>query len=146
MPADRPESLHHEIAVKELSDLHYAARYIRSIFSLVEKGAYQSSVHEKRYKVMKIIMSLISDIKIDKQADTVFDVLIDILLFLFNAESISILVKNNNVFTPLRTGGRLKEYLKGTVLRTTGVLSEVIERRSPFYTESAMDILQYGIE
>ncbi len=145
LPAGRPESRHHEIAVKELSYLHYAARYIRSIFSLVEKGAYQSSVHEKRYKVMKIIMSLISDIKIDKQADTVFDVLIDILLFLFNAESISILVKNNNVFTPLRTGGRLKEYLKGTVLRTTGVLSEVIERRSPFYTESAMDILQMGL-
>lgn len=145
LPADRPESRHPEIAVKGLSELHYAARYIRSIFSLVAKGAYQCSIHRKKYKVMKIIMSLISDIKIDKQADTVFDVLIDILLFLFNAESISILVRKYNVFTPLRTGGRLKEYLKGTVLRTTGVLSEVIERQSPFCTESAMDILQTGL-
>ena len=145
LPADQPEYWHPEIVVKELSELHSAARYICSIFSLVAEGDYQCSVHEKRYKVMKIIMRLMSDMKMDEHADSIFDVLTDIIVFMFNAESISILIKNNNVFSPIRAAGRLKEYLKDTTLRTTGVLSELIERQSPFYTESAMDILQMGL-
>ena len=145
LPAYQPEYWHPEIVVKELSGLHYAARYICSIFSLVAEGTYQCSVHEKRYKVMKIIMRLMSDMKMDEHADSVFDVITDIIMFMFNTESISILIRNSDVFNPIRSAGRLKEYLKTTTLRTTGILSEMVEKQSPFSTESAMDILQMGL-
>jgi len=144
-PSDEPSYWHPEIVVKDLSQLQYAARYICSIFSLVAEGAYERGVHEKRYKVMKIIMKLMSDMKMEEHAESVFDVLADIVMFMFNADSLSILIRNDRIFNPIRAAGRLKEYLKVTPLRTTGILSELVEKKSPFSTESAMEILQIGL-
>jgi diguanylate cyclase (GGDEF)-like protein len=134
-----------EITIRKLQDMQNTARHIRSLFSLVLETSHQYNVSKKRYKIMKIIMSLISDMKIDKPVDTIFDVVGDMILFLFNADSISILIKDKDFFRPLRTAGRLKNQLEELPIKMTGNLSEMLERQEPFFSESVMDILRMGL-
>jgi len=133
------------IIQKDLSDLQETARFIRSLYSLILKGNLQNSLTEKRYKLMRVFVSLISDLRLDKQTDEIYDVVIDIMLFLFQIESISILVKENTHFVPKKTGGRLRDSLQSLKLPLSGIVAEVLEKQSLVHSESAMELLRLGI-
>ena len=90
-------------------------------------------------------MGLISDMKIDKPVDTIFDILSDMILFLFNVDSISISMKDGDLLKPLRTAGRLKSQLEKLPIKITGKLAEMLEKHEPFSSESVMDILRMGL-
>lgn len=121
-----------EIIVRDYPDIQNTARHIQSLFNLVIGESFEGSLNEKRYRLMKTIFSLISDIKLDKQADEIHDILLDVLTFLFNADSVSIMIRDDNVFRPRRVAGRLKEHLQSLSLKSTGIVSEVVEKRSPY--------------
>ncbi len=144
LPPHQMKSWYSEISIRDYSDIQNTARHIHSIFNLVLSCGYSSSINEKRYRLMKTVLSLISDIKLDKQANEVYDMLVDILLFLFNADSISIMMKDNDVFIPKKTAGRLKDHLQSVSIKVTGIISEVIEKERPVYSESVMDLLRLG--
>lgn len=130
---------------KDLADLQETIRFIRSLFSLVLKGNFQSSLTEKRYKLMKVFIGLISDLKLEKQSDEVYDVVIDVMLFLFQVDSISVMVKEHGWFVPKRSGGRFRDSLQSLKLPFTGIVSEVLEKQSPIFSESAMEFLRLGL-
>ncbi len=73
-----------------------------------------------------------------------YEILTDIILFLFNADSISIMVRENDVFSPQKTAGRLKDRLESISLRVTGLVSEIVDSKKPLYSESVIDILRLG--
>ncbi|MFZ5906107.1 MAG: diguanylate cyclase [Nitrospirota bacterium] len=130
---------------KDAADLRETIRFIRSLFSLVLQGNFQKSLTEKRYRLMKVFISLISDLRLENQSDEVYDLVIDVMLFLFPVESISLLVKEHDCFCPKRSGGRFRDYLQSLRLPVAGVISEVIEKQSPVLCESAMELLRMGI-
>jgi diguanylate cyclase (GGDEF)-like protein len=134
-----------EVTIRKLQEMQSTARHIRSLFRLVLETTCQRNVSKKRYRVMKIIMGLISDMKTDKPVDAIFDALGDMILFLFHADSISILVREKDFFKPLRTAGRLKNRLEKLPIKITGGLSEALERQEPFSSESVMEILRIGL-
>ena len=141
---ERLKSWSREIIVKDYGDIQNAARHIQSIFNLFLRSGYEGSLNEKRYRLMKTIFSLISDIKLDEQADKVGDILADVLLFLFNVDSAVIMVKVNGIFTPRMATGRLKEHLQSLPLPVTGIISEVIDKQKPIYSDNVMEILRLG--
>ncbi len=145
LPLHQMKSWYSEISIRDYSDIQDTARHIHSIFNLVLSSGYNSSVNEKRYRLMKTVLSLVSDIKLDKQANEVYDMLVDILLFLFNADSISIMIKDNDIFIPKKTAGRLKDHLQSVPVKITGIISQVIEKERPVYSESVMDLLRLGL-
>lgn len=133
-----------EIIVRDYADIQNAAGHIQSIFNLFLRSGYEGSLNEKRYRLMKTIFSLISDIKLDEQADKVGDILADILLFLFNVDSAVIMIKKNGIFMPRMATGRLKEHLQSLQLPVTGIISEVLDKQKPIYSENVMEILRLG--
>lgn len=120
------------------------ARHIRSIFNIVLRDNYRSNVNEKRYRLAKTILSLISDIKADKQKEEIYEILTDTMLFLFNVESLSIMHLDRNLFLPKKVVGRLGENIRNVSLEPAGIISEVIEKQKPVYTDNILDILKLG--
>jgi diguanylate cyclase (GGDEF)-like protein len=141
---DQLKSWSREIIVRDYADIQNAAGHIQSIFNIFLRSGYEGSLNEKRYRLMKTIFSLISDIKLDEQADKVGDILADILLFLFNVDSAVIMIKKNGIFMPRIATGRLKEHLQSLQLPVTGIISEVIDKQKPIYSENVMEILRLG--
>ena len=134
-----------EVIVRDYADIHNTARHIQSLFNLVLGENYEDKLNEKRYRLMKTIFSLISDIKLNERADEIHDILVDVLTFLFNADSVSILTRDDDIFRPLRAAGRLKERLQSLPLKVEGIISEVVERKKPLYLEDVMEILRLGL-
>ena len=134
-----------EIRAADEVCLRNTARDIRSILNLVLRTEYKSILNERRYKLMKVIIGLVSDIHVDKQPDEICDILVEVIPFLFNIDSIAVLARSGNAFTARRTAGRIKDYLQSFRFEITGVLSELVERKRPVCSDSAMEILRLGL-
>jgi diguanylate cyclase (GGDEF)-like protein len=140
----RLKSWQPQVVIKDHKEIQDIARYITSVFSLVLEKSNERTSFEKRYRSMKTIYSVISDIRLDRPADEVYEILTDIVLFLFNADSVSVMVRENDVFAPQKTAGRLKECLESINLNIRGLISEIVEGKKPVYSESVIDILRLG--
>jgi diguanylate cyclase (GGDEF)-like protein len=143
---EQMKSWEKSLIFREYQEVQASAIHIQSIVNLLIRNAYRGGLHEKRYRSIKTILSLISDINLDKEADEIFDILADTTLFLFNVDSVSILTRHNNTFKTQINAGRLKEYLMTKQIQLTGITAEVIEKKIPLYTDSVIDILRIGFD
>ncbi len=133
-----------EIPLKDYATFEESARYVCLIFGLGLRSSYKGSVLEKRYRLVKTIFSLISELQPQKKADEVYDIILDMILFLFNTESLGVLIRDNAAFVPHKSAGKFRDYLSTVTVKATGLLAEVVEKQKPIYSESAMDILRLG--
>ena len=134
-----------EIVVKDYADIQDTAMHIQSIFNLVLAVGYEDRLNEKRYRLMKTILGLITDIKLDKQEEDLYDMLADIILFLFNADTVSVMMRDDGILRPKRAAGRLKEQLESLPLKITGIVSEVVGRQRALYSEATIELLRLGL-
>lgn len=135
----------HKTRIMDYHEIQTKAGHIQSVFNLIFRNTAKSNINEKKYRIIKTILNLLCDLDIERQAGEIYDVLIDVMLFLFNADSISIMTKQNNAFKPVRTAGRLKDYLQEVSLDISGILSEVTYKKKPLYCDSMIDILRLGL-
>lgn len=138
------ESLSLQTHIKDFSYIQTTARLIRSVFNLFLRNSYKASLHEKRYRISKTILGLFTDTKAVEQTAAVCNILIDIIIFLFNIDSTSIMIRENDVFKIQETAGKLREHLQSTPLKLTGLTSVVVEKQLPLYSESVLDISKSG--
>jgi diguanylate cyclase (GGDEF)-like protein len=134
-----------EIIIKDSSGMQDTAMQIQSIFNLVLKAGYEGGLNEKRYRLMKTILGLLTDIKPDRQEEGLYDMLADVVLFLFNADSVSILMRNDHILRPKRAAGRLKEHLDSLPLKITGIISDAVGSQKALYSEATIDMLRLGL-
>ena len=143
--ADPIKPSSHAIGVRSYADVQETARHIRSVFTLFLQNSCKATMNEKRYRLLKTIVAMITDITPDKNSDELYGMLADILLFFFNAEGISVMAKTENTFRPLKTAGRFKDHLQALRFQTTGVIAKVVDDRKPSYSDESMDILRLGL-
>ncbi len=142
---DQRKALIQEMTIKDYPELQDTARYICSVYGLGLHSSYKGSFLEKRYRLIKTIFSLISDIEPEKQANEIYDIVMDMILFLFNCESIAVMIRGNNTFSTCKSAGKFRDYLHSLSLEITGILNEVVDKKKPFYSESVMDLLRFGL-
>jgi diguanylate cyclase (GGDEF)-like protein len=134
-----------EIIVRDYVDIQDTARHIQSVLNLVLKSGYEGSLGEKRYRLIKTVFGLITEAKPDIQEDGLYDMLVDIILFLFNADSVSIMARDDHMLTPRRASGRLKERLESMPLKITGIISEAIGGQKALYSDATIELLRLGL-
>ena len=145
LPPEKLKTWSQEIIVRDYVTLYETAMQIQYIANLILRYKYEGSLNEKRYRLTKTILSLIPDLELNMQVEEIYNILADILLFLFNADSVSVIVKDNDTFSPQRAAGRLKDALQSLKLKEVGILSEIIEKKRPMYSEDLMEILRLGL-
>ena len=111
------------VRAKSYVDVQETARHIRSVFTLCLKNSFNASTNEKRYRLLKTILAMIPEITPDKNTDEIYGMLADILLFFFNAESISVMAKDEDTFMPLKTAGRFKDHLQALPFPAAGFIA-----------------------
>jgi diguanylate cyclase (GGDEF)-like protein len=135
-----------EIVFNGHGDIKQTARHVQALFHHFLGSYRENSLHAKQYRLTKTILSLLSGVELDKQTDEVYDLLSDIPLFLFSADSVSVVVEENKKFRQVRASGRLKGYLESISTQLAGSLPVIAEMKGPFYSEDMKDILRLGLD
>jgi len=134
-----------EIIIRDYVTFQGVAQHIQSIVSQFVNTSFEGSLNEKKYKLTKTILSLIADIDLDMQVDEIYDIVVDVLLFLFNANNVSVMIKHDDTFSSQKVSGRLRLRLQSMTLKGAGTLSEAFEKQKHFYSDNVMEILRLGL-
>lgn len=135
-----------EIVFRDFGDIKQTARYVQSLFSYFLRNSMEKSLHAKKYRLTKTVLSLMSGLDADDNLNEIYDLLGDVLLFLFDADSVSVMIKEEHVFKQVRSSGRLKGHLDKGLIDFTGSLPGMIKSKGFFYTENTKEILRFGFD
>jgi diguanylate cyclase (GGDEF)-like protein len=133
------------VIIRDHATLRETAQHIQTMVNQFFSIRYEGSLNEKKYKLTKTILSLIADIDLDMRVEEIYDIVIDILLFLFNVDNVSVMIKHDDVFSPQRVAGRLRLRLQSVTLKGAGILSEAVEKQKHIYSDNMMEILRLGL-
>ena len=134
-----------QVTIRDYTVLREVAQHIQSIINQHFSANYEANLNEKKYKLTKTILSLIADIDLDTQVDEIYDIVVDILLFLFNVDNVSVMLKSDDTFGPKMVAGRLRLRLQSLTLKAAGILSEAVEKQRHIYSDNMMEILRLGL-
>lgn len=120
-------------------------RNIHRLFNLIVRDNHEKNLNRERYRKIRTIMDIFSDIDQNLTEEKVFNLLCDAIIFLFGGDTVSIMTRTHEKFTPVLSVGRAKEHVKSIPLKTdTIIVSDAIKNRKPLIRTEAMELLRLG--
>lgn len=144
----KPEELKYwsqMVVIRDYATVRETAQHIQTMVNQFFSTRYEGVLNEKKYKLSKTILSLIGDMDLNMQVEEIYDIVVDILLFLFNVDNVSVLIKRDDIVSPQRVAGRLRLRLQSSTLKGVGILSEAVEKQRHIYSDNMMEILRLGL-
>jgi len=146
LSAEDMKSLARKVLFRDLGDVLDVCRNCYRLYTLFLKGSYEKNRDRERYRKIRTLMELFSDIDQDTITEEgVFDLLCDGIIFLFSGDTVSLLIGAGDTFTPFLTRGRVKEMVEPFALKNDSfIVSEIIKNRKPVLCLETMEILRLG--
>jgi diguanylate cyclase (GGDEF)-like protein len=135
-----------EIGFRDYGDIRQNIRHIQTLFRFFLTSSHESSQLAKKYRLTKSILNILSGVDLRRQIDEIYDLLVDIPMFLFDADSISVMVKSDGEYLQVRAAGRLKEYLESFPMNFPCIFSELHDIKKSFYSEDVKEIMKLGFD
>jgi diguanylate cyclase (GGDEF)-like protein len=89
-------------------------------------------------------MELFSEVDKDISEEKVHSLLCDAITYLFGGDTVSILVQEHGVFTPVLTAGSLRKHVESISLSRNNAISEAVEKRRTYISTEAIELLRLG--
>ncbi|MCL5023144.1 MAG: sensor domain-containing diguanylate cyclase [Nitrospirae bacterium] len=146
LSAEEMRSLAGRVAVRDLKDVSEVCGNAHRLFILFLKDNYEKNLNRERYRKVRTLMDLFSDI--DQHTITkegVFDLLCDAIIFLFAGDTVSLLREAGDTFAPVLTAGRVREAVETVPLqRNSFLVTDIIRNRKPLACSETMELLRLG--
>ena len=146
LSAEEARSLAGRVTVRDLKDVSEVCGNAHRLFTLFLKDNYEKNLNRERYRKVRTLMDLFSDI--DQHTITkegVFDLLCDAIIFLFAGDTVSLLCEAGDAFAPVLTAGRVREAVETVPLqRNSFFVTDIIRNRKPLSCVETMELLRLG--
>jgi diguanylate cyclase (GGDEF)-like protein len=115
------------------------------IFNLLVRESYEKALNREKYRKLRTIMEVFSDMDQDTNEEKVYDLLCDAIIFLFSGNGVSIMRYKSNEFITLRTMGKIKVHRESIPLNAdTSIISEAMKHQRPVYCSEVMKLRRLG--
>ena len=135
-----------EIAFRDYGNIRQTIRHIQTLFSYFLESSYAHSQSAKKYRLTKTVLNILAGVDLHSQREEIYDLLADIPMFLFDADSVSVMIKSGGDYLQVRATGRLKEYLESFPLDVPRLFSEMHDMKKSFYSEDIQEIMELGFD
>jgi diguanylate cyclase (GGDEF)-like protein len=120
--------------------------HVRDLFYASLSDAYDRRKFKQRYGRTKTILRLLSNIRENVSHDEIYELISDMLLFLFNVDSVAFAVEHDTVIKPVYTAGRLKRHIDAFHLKKESwIIQKVSIEMRPLYIDSLVDLRGIGL-
>jgi diguanylate cyclase (GGDEF)-like protein len=132
----RIDELSKGILIADYEKILRISKYVQQLFSVFVKDMYDKKQYGKKYSRTKTILSLLANIEENISLNYMYTSIADMLIYLFNVDSLLFARQIDRGVISIFSAGRLKEYL-GTffLASTSSMLSEAVSTGGPFYCD-----------
>ncbi|MGD0883368.1 MAG: diguanylate cyclase [Thermodesulfovibrionales bacterium] len=116
------------------------------LFNLLVRDSYEKNLNKDRYRRVRTIMDLFSDIDQNTlKEEGVFDILCDAIVFLFAGDTVSLMTPSGDRFAPALTKGRIKKQVESLALRTDSfMISNILKSHRPAACAEVIELFRLG--
>ncbi|NWF51691.1 MAG: diguanylate cyclase [Nitrospirae bacterium] len=141
-----PEPWLEAVKIKDLSEVQKIASHIKTLFETFLKCVYEKNINYKNYRWAKTLIDVAFSIQMPATEDEVYSLTVDAILFLFNTDTASIMVKEKNIFRTVLSSGRQRKLLMSASLEDyDNIISRLIEVSKPLYVDDVVKIQRFGL-
>lgn len=139
------ESWREAIKIKDYATVQKMAAHIRYLFETFLRCSYEKNLKYKSYRWAKTLIDILFSIQLPASTEKVHSLVLDTILFLFDVDTVSIMVKEKNFFKTSKASGRLRNDVRSLCLEDRNpMISRSIEGCIPVYTNDVAEILRLG--
>jgi diguanylate cyclase (GGDEF)-like protein len=136
---------------KQIRILNYEAikkltENISRLFHLAMRYGFENRQLRKECNRTKAIIRLISNLEEQSTERQLHEFFSEMLIFLFNVETLSIVAEKGEYFESIFSAGRLRERIASvSFLRNTMIIEEVLKKKQPRYCNDPVDLRGIGL-
>jgi diguanylate cyclase (GGDEF)-like protein len=146
IPKHRIDEFSHKILIMDYEKIREISLYIQKLFYSFVRNEYDSWLYKKKHSRSKSILRIMSNIEADITRDEIYALISDILIYLFNVDSLSFMVERGRAFESVFIAGRLKEYLSALDLNKSAfVESKTIDENGHVFYDDPVHIWNLGL-
>jgi len=133
------------VKIKDCSTVQNMAAHIKPILEIFLQRSYKKNLNHKSYRWSKTLTDVAFSTQLPKTAEEVYVLVLDAIMFLFNVDTVSVMIKDGNLFRVFLSTGRLRNDVKALCVEDRNqMISKAIEDRMPVYTDDVTEILRLG--
>jgi diguanylate cyclase (GGDEF)-like protein len=133
------------VKIKDCSTVQNMAAHIKPILEIFLQRSYRKHLNHKSYRWSETLTDVAFSTQLPKTAEGVYVLVLDAIMFLFNVDTVSVMIKDGNLFRVFLSTGRLRNDVKTLCVEDRNrMISKAIEDRMPVYTDDVTEILRLG--
>ncbi len=118
---------------------------VHRLFNLSLREHYEKNLNMERYRRLRTIVDLLSEIEQDMTEDKIYTLISDTIIFLFGGDTVSIMTQTLDKFIPVLTTGRFKRQVEMNILKAdNAAIMDAIKNHRPVICTEAIDLLRFG--
>jgi len=139
------ESWLETINFKDYPSVQKISVHVKSLFETFLQGSYEKNLNRRRYQMAKTMIDLTFNIQLPVPVKDFYASVLDAILFLFNADTVSVMVKEKNFFKTAIASGRLQDDVRTLRMEENNPrIIHSIEGFIPEFTNDVMEISKLG--
>lgn len=139
------ESWLETINFKDYPSVQKISVHVKSLFETFLQGSYEKNLNRRRYQMAKTMIDLTFNIQLPVPLKDFYASVLDAILFLFNADTVSVMVKEKNFFKTAIASGRLQDDVRTLRMEEDNPrIIHSIEGFIPEFTNDAVEISKLG--
>lgn len=145
LSASQIELWQEDVKVKDYAYIDRMSAHIKTLFETFFRSDYEKNLNYKRYQWAKTITDVLFNIRLPMPKKEVYSLIVDALLFLFDLNTVSIMVKEKNFFKTVLSSGKLKEDVRHLCLEDAApMVSRAIKDFMPASTNDIAELSGLG--
>jgi diguanylate cyclase (GGDEF)-like protein len=134
------------IKVKDYQTIQEMGVDIKCLFESFLRYSYDKNLNIKNYKRIKTLADILLSIQLPASMEKVYSLVLDVILLLFDVDSVSIMVKEKNFFKTIMASGRLRNEIRFLCVEDSNpVISQSIKDCISVFTNSVLEIHRLGL-
>ena len=130
--------------VKDYLSVQNMAEPVKSLFETVLKSSYERNLNHKRYQWTKTLVDVLFNIQLPVPENEIYSLVLDAILFLFNVDTASIMIRDKGSFRTIMSSGRLRDDIGSLRIKDNQLLSQPIESLRLASTNDIVEISALG--
>jgi diguanylate cyclase (GGDEF)-like protein len=134
-----------KITPRDPAPISAACTYVHRLLSMTVKNVREKNIYRERSLKTSAVIELFSEIEKDMSREKLFGMLCDAMIFLFDGDTASVMVRSRDEYLPVLTTGNLKEQVGQVPLRyDTAIVAAALHNRMADICNESSALLRLG--
>ncbi len=140
------KDLSSQAVVMDYEKIRRVSFFVQKLFHSIVRSGHENRLYRKKYSRAKTVLRLLSHVEGDVSHQGICTLMSDVLIYLFNVDSLACFAADGDMLKTVYAAGRLKGTIDNLSLRRDSwTISKAFDQNTPFFYDNPIDFRNLGL-